>query len=175
MANVGTQIIHIIVNIKEEFNMQVFGIMCGIPGSGKSTFCEEYKRVHPYLKVISRDEIRFSMLSKEDNYFDKEDAVLEKFYSDIRQALEDGFDVIADATHITDKARAATLNAVKDIVEQHNILTKVFWKDVDLATALERNEKREGLAKVPRGVIRRMFYQMKAPSSAEGFDNIILI
>lgn len=155
--------------------MQFFGIMCGIPGSGKSTFCEEYKRVHPYLKVISRDEIRFSLLKEGDNYFTKEDEVLDKFYSDIRKALEDGFDVIADATHITEKARAATLSVVKDIIEEHNILTKVFWKDIDLATALARNEKREGLAKVPRGVIRRMFYQMKAPSSAEGFDSIILI
>lgn len=175
MEDVGTQIIHIIVNIKGEFNMQFFGIMCGIPGSGKSTFCEEYKRVHPYLKVISRDEIRFSLLKEGDNYFTKEDEVLDKFYSDIRKALEDGFDVIADATHITEKARAATLSVVKDIIEEHNILTKVFWKDIDLATALARNEKREGLAKVPRGVIRRMFYQMKAPSSAEGFDSIILI
>ena len=155
--------------------MQFFGIMCGIPGSGKSTFCEEYKRVHPYLKVISRDEIRFFLLKEGDNYFDKEDEVLEKFYSDIRKALEDGFDVIADATHITVKARAATLNAVKDVIKQHNIITKVFWKDIDLATALERNEAREGLAKVPRGVIRRMFYQMEGPSSTEGFDNIILI
>lgn len=155
--------------------MQFFGIMCGIPGSGKSTFCEEYKRVHPYLKVISRDEIRFSLLKEGDNYFTKEDEVLDKFYSDIRKALEDGFDVIADATHITEKARAATLSVVKDIIEEHNILTKVFWKDIDLATALARNEKREGLAKVPRGVIRRMFYQIKAPSSTEGFDSIILI
>jgi predicted kinase len=149
-------------------------ILSGVPGSGKSTWAHKQVAEHGGV-YCSRDEIRFSLLKEGDNYFAKEDEVLDKFYKDIRKALEDGFDVIADATHITEKARAATLDVVKDIIEENNILTKVFWKDIDLVTALKRNEKREGLAKVPRGIVRRMFYQMKAPSSAEGFDSIILI
>ena len=35
--------------------------------------------------------------------------------------------------------------------------------DVPLAVALERNEKREGRAKVPKSVIRRMYYNIQKP------------
>ena len=151
--------------------MQFFGVMCGIPGSGKSTFCDEYKRVHPYLKVVSRDEIRFSMVKENEEYFSKEDKVLEEFHRRIDEFLKEGYDVIADATHLSKKARAEML----ELHKIDGIETKIFWKDIDLATALARNDTREGRAKVPRSVIRRMFYQMDKPSIEEGFDKIIMI
>jgi hypothetical protein len=52
---------------------------------------------------------------------------------------------------------------------------EALMMDVHLATALERNDMREGRARVPHAAIRRMFFQMEAPTREEGFDKITFI
>lgn len=58
-------------------------IMVGLPGSGKSTFLK--RRAHEFTTsrcgytVVSRDAIRFSLLSDTDDYFAKENEVFKKF------------------------------------------------------------------------------------------------
>ena len=45
-------------------------IMCGAPGSGKSTYIEKHFISFPgYTKVVSRDQIRFSILKDDEDYF----------------------------------------------------------------------------------------------------------
>ena len=61
--------------------------------------------------------------------------------------------VYIDATHLTEKSRAKVINSLPTA---NYILTTVFF-DIPLETCLERNEQREGRAKVPRSVIRRMY------------------
>jgi predicted kinase len=47
--------------------------------------------------------------------------------------------------------------------------------DVPVATAIERNDQREGRAKVPHSVIRRMYFQKTFPTKEEKFTRIIRV
>lgn len=144
-------------------------MMCGVPGSGKSTWIKNnYSDIVP----VSRDAIRFEILDERGGeYFDYEDEVFESFIHQIIGSLAADEITIADATHLTKKARAKVLNKVANFADE----VEAIVMDVHLATALERNDMREGRAFVPRGVIRRMYFQMETPTREEGFDKITFI
>jgi predicted kinase len=142
-------------------------IMCGIPGSGKSTFLKN-KIKKDNSVVISRDEIRFSMLRPGEEYFSHEDDVTETFWNQINEALATGKDVFADQTSLTPKSRKWLIDHVNGY--DH---VNLIWIDEDLQTCLERNEKRRGTrAYVPRGQVSRMSCQFVKPTSYEGFHYI---
>lgn len=147
-------------------------MMCGIPGSGKSTWIQNNKSKRDAW--ISRDRIRFSLLKDTDDYFARENEVFDLFIYEIIMALklrENGGIVYADATHLNRKARAKVLNKVSKFADE----LEAVVIDTDLETALERNDLREGREKVPRGVIRRMYFQMEKPEETEGFNKITYI
>lgn len=131
-------------------------ITIGIPGCGKTTWVKnkikEIGGVH-----ISRDEIRFSLLNENDNYFDKEIEVFEKFINTIQESIDNEIDnnIFIDATHLSESSRNKLLSRINT---RDNKITFVNF-EVPLEIALERNEKRTGRAFVPRGQIRRMFFQ----------------
>ena len=156
---------------------QKFGkliMMVGIPGSGKSTWINENK--DKYDAVISRDRIRFSLLKEGEDYFAREDDVFKLFIWEINMSLfnrRNGGTVFADATHLNKKARAKVLNAITKHIQPDEI--ECVWLDTELDTAIERNEQREGRARVPRGVIRRMYFSMEEPRLEEGFNKITII
>lgn len=131
-------------------------ITIGIPGCGKTTWIKnkikEIGGVH-----ISRDEIRFSLLNENDNYFDKEIEVFEKFINTIQESIDNEIDnnIFIDATHLSESSRNKLLSRINI---RDNKITFVNF-EVPLEIALERNEKRTGRAFVPRGQIRRMFFQ----------------
>ena len=58
-------------------------LMMGCPGSGKSTYLKTRFSQRP-LAVISRDEIRFSMVKENEEYFSRENEVYAEF---IRQII----------------------------------------------------------------------------------------
>ena len=141
-------------------------LMCGIPGSGKTTIAK--KMTNNFIKYVSRDEIRFSMLNENDEYFSKEKEVFEEYMNQINRALKEGYDVIADATHLNRSSRAKVLNRLT--IKPDTII--VACACVSLETALERNNKRAGLAKVPESQIRRMAHSIELPSYEEGIDYV---
>ena len=61
-------------------------------------------------------------------------------------------EIYVDATHLTEKARQKTINALP---EGEYFITTVFF-DVPLETCIERNDNRTGRAFVPHPVIRKM-------------------
>ena len=120
---------------------------------------------------VSRDDIRFSFLKEGDDYFAKEDMVWDTFVKSINEALEMGYNVFADATHINPDSRRKLLNAVKGYDEVDTI-----YINTPLCTALERNELRKDTERyVPRSVIKRMSYQFEEPTFDEGFNVIYVI
>lgn len=120
---------------------------------------------------MSRDKIRFDKLKESDDYFAYEDEVFEQFLEEISRGLEMDKTVIADATHLNKKARAKVLNRVSKFADE----IEAIVINVDLETAFERNDNRTGRALVPRGVIRRMYFQMEFPTADEGFNKITFI
>ena len=155
-----------------------FYIMCGIPGSGKSTFAKRivgiYKKYEKYgvsIEIVSRDEIRFSLIKPGDYYFSKEDEVFSTYIKNLKKSLNNNNVTIADATHLNFASRKKLLTPlVKDLKNVDIFLVKM---ETSLETALERNEKRKGTDRyVPRDVIKRMYFSMDEPQKEEGFDII---
>ena len=82
-------------------------LMVGVPGSGESTYAKNILKDGDIY--ISRDEIRYSLLTEEDDYFAKENEVIKTFIDNIDKSLvnkEYCGDVYADATHLSPKSRA---------------------------------------------------------------------
>jgi predicted kinase len=146
-------------------------IMAGIPGSGKSTYAKEHKGENDIY--ISRDEVRFSLLEENDDYFSKETQVYNKFIETINRALQIGkFDAIwVDATHINKKSRTKLLRRIN---QPYSSLEAV-WLKTPLQTCLNRNNQRTGITKVPDPQIRRMNDGMEEPLFIEGFDKITIV
>ena len=149
--------------------MAVLFVMCGIPGSGKSTWVQNNLK-RPFDKHISRDEIRFSMIKEGENYFSKEDKVFDQFCTDITGALNKGFNVYADATHINYGSRKKLLDRVANYADA----VIAIEMPTPVSVALERNEGRkdQGLRYVPPSAIKRMYNQYESPDYDEGFDRI---
>lgn len=137
-------------------------IMCGIPGSGKSTWLANNISRFTNSIIISRDQIRFSMLKEEDEYFLKEKEVFNTFVNKIQNAIDNGiWDIFIDATHLNEKSREKVLRRLKLNDYQINVI--VF--QVPLGECLRRNNLRTGRAKVPTAVIRRMAQDLTHPNT----------
>ena len=151
-------------------NNGILYISCGVPGSGKSTFLKEI--INPNEVIISRDEIRFSILKPGEDYFSHEKEVYNTFLKNIKQSIQNGNNTYADATHLNEKSRFLLLSQLKNMGCNPTEVNAIYF-DVPLLTCLERNETRKGTpAYVPKGQIRRMFAQYNPPMYYEGFSNI---
>lgn len=142
-------------------------LMCGIPGSGKSTFIKN-KIKNNKIVIISRDSIRFSLVRSDEEYFSHEEEVIKTLWNKANEALANNKNVLIDQTSLTPKARKLVLQRIEGYAHAN-----LIWIDEDVHTCLERNEMRRGTrAYVPRNVIRRMNEQFIEPSLEEGFYRI---
>lgn len=146
-------------------------VLCGVPGVGKSTWtakeADRLEREGFRTKIVSRDKIRFDILdARGGGYFDHENEVFKTFVSLVDDALANGVDyVFADATHINRVSRAKLLSRLSHLNPETNIVFEVFWEPTRVA--IERNNQRTGLAKVPEGTIRSMVSHFTIPDAAE--------
>lgn len=146
-------------------------IMVGIPGSGKSTFAQNYIKDANNMSTVwvSRDEVRYSLISGTDEYFAKEKDVFKIFVKKINTALAEGKDAIADATHINAQSRKKLLSSIT----VPDIQIEACVMETSLQECLANNEKREGRARVPKAAILRMYRQFEYPTFSEGFSSIL--
>lgn len=147
--------------------MPILYILCGPSGCGKSTWANHFMNDHNTddIRYVSRDEIRFSIVGEDEDYFAREKDVFRKFSGTIAQTLVDGFDVIADATHLNEFSRRKLTQAIDYYTKDYEVVYVSFNVDVD--TCLARNTQREGRANVPETVIRNMCRDFKKPSLEE--------
>lgn len=147
-------------------------LLMGAPGSGKSSWIDNHCNLFE-AKHISRDKIRFSMVSEDEEYFSKERDVYDEFIREIDEALDNGFDVYADATHLNKASRYKTLKSInpKTIPE-----INVIWIKTPLEECIKRNKNRiDTRSFVPKSVIRRMHHQIEKPEFEEGFNTIYIV
>lgn len=151
--------------------MNTLHILMGTPGSGKSTWIQNHLDEHTVW--ISRDDVRFSMVAEDEEYFSKEKQVFKEFIRRIDNALENGYNVFADATHLNKASRNKLLRAVN---HELALNIDVIWIKTDLEECIRRNDNRKGTRSfVPRSVIRRMFNQIEKPEFEEGFNTIYIV
>lgn len=144
-------------------------LMSGIPGSGKSYWAQHH--IDNKTKYISRDEIRFSMLTDEDEYFAKEKEVFKEFCRQIDKAFETYNTVIADATHLNFASRNKTLRNIKTKLDEINVI----FINTPLEVAIERNSKRTGRKLVPEQTIRNMYNSIVLPDELEGINKTYIV
>ena len=149
---------------------KILVLMCGTPGGGKTTWVNSIMGDANECPVyhISRDVVRFSMLGESDEYFSKENAVFAEWIRQIQAHLDSPEDcyIIADATHLNERSRNKTLDALT-LPDDVKILPVIV--NPDLKTCLERNAQRTGRALVPRSVVKRMYFSFEAPTEQEKY------
>ena len=144
-------------------------LMMGAPGSGKSYWAQHH--IQSTDKYISRDEIRFSMLQENDDYFDKEGEVFNKFIQTINNSLLVYDNVFADATHLNAASRNKTISRINVPIDEINVI----YLKTPLEICLKRNSTREERKLVPESVIKDMFNRIKIPEKEEGISKVYII
>lgn len=140
-------------------------IMCGAPGSGKTWFAKNKLMKDYGWDYISRDEVRFSIIKDNEEYFSHETAVFNEFVEKIAIALDWGHDnVIADATHLNWGSRRKLLKALSKncVLEDVDVIPVVI--DAKLEDVFVHNKLRDGRARVPEETIRRMYNSISDPA-----------
>lgn len=148
-------------------------LLVGIPGSGKSTWVKEQMKTNPGA-WCSRDNVRFSMVGEDEDYFARENEVFEAWIFSIQAAIRNNSieNVYIDATHLNEKSRNKVLNRLN--LEGVALNAVVF--NTPLEICLERNAQRTGRACVPETAIRNMYKNFRNPAyDKRKYDKIIEI
>lgn len=150
-------------------------ILCGPSGCGKSTWAQKFMDIYfdEDIRYVSRDEIRFSLVKEDEEYFSHEKEVFRKFAATLALTLSDGFDVIADATHITKISRQKLTQAIDRLFTDYQIVYVNCYLDEE--TCVIHNSARAGRLRVPENVVRNMCRQYEVPSLTEDSRAIEII
>ena len=144
-------------------------IMMGIPGSGKSTWCE--KNISNKDSYVSRDRIRFGLLKPGDNYFAKENEVYREFINLIDKKLMTYNEAYVDQTSLNSGARRKLIRSLQTKPDEIHVI----WLKTSLQKSLFQNAKRQGLERVPDDSIRQMCNNLEKPTWAEGVKYLHII
>lgn len=151
--------------------MTILKIMCGCPGSGKTTFVKQHASINDL--VVSRDEIRSKILLPKEPYFSKEEEIFKLFCKNINDGsfLNRYKTVWADATHLNNASRWKLLNNIYSL-RFEKIVFVCMETSFDLC--LKRNNQRAGMARVPKDSLKKMYEAYKRPSLNDflSLDNV---
>ena len=157
-------------------------ILCGVAGCGKSTWVKERLKENvglpdPKWDYVSRDEVRFSIVKEEEDYFSKEKQVFNEYVNKICKSLGDAWvcNTIADATHLNEVSRDKLINAIHRVNPQLDFDIVMVYFDVPLAVCQFRNAKRAGRAKVPENVITKMYSGLEFPKCRKDLIRVEIV
>ena len=140
-------------------------LLVGVPGSGKTTYAKEY--IEANTVHLSSDTIRAELYGDESIQGDPA-RVFSLMQTRAIETLNDGKDVIYDATNITRKDRASIINICPKFAK---IEAHIIWAPIEVC--LERDASRDRT--VGKEVIDRMLKRSQAPYYDEGIDEIKVI
>lgn len=141
-------------------------MMCGLVGSGKSTYAEELAERYN-ANIHASDKIREEFGDINDQSHN--DKVFQTLHNRIKEDLYNGKNCIMDATNINYKKRMAFLQELNKIpCEKICVFMATPYEE-----CLKNNSKRE--RKVPQYVIERMYKNFHIPYWYEGWNDIKII
>ena len=124
-------------------------VLQGVPASGKSTFARSLALKNKSYVIVSRDAIREARgeywIPEHEDYISD----IEEF--EIRSAIKHSLNPIIDATNLNPK----TITKWKNLAKELNVNIEFKMFEIDFATALERDNKRE--RSVGKKVLERFF------------------
>ena len=137
-------------------------VMCGLPGSGKTTIARQIAADLDAV-VIASDSIREELYGDE-SVQGNPSVVFDTLYSRAHAAIDDNLSVILDATNVKKRDRARVFQEFPD----NEIAAFVINTPVEVCK--QRNGERERV--VPEYVIDRMAKSFELPTREEGFVKI---
>jgi predicted kinase len=138
-------------------------VLCGISGSGKSTFANHLEQ--GAFERVCPDLIRKKLYGNESIQGNCKE-VFEKAFWELAFLGGEDYDVVFDATNTTKKAR-------KKVIEQgrkHFDFILCYYFAPDLTRSIGNQKKRE--RQVPNDVLVRQVQQWEYPTIDEGFDYV---
>jgi predicted kinase len=132
-------------------------ILVGLPGSGKSTYYRaHFAATHAHVSKDLMPNAR-----RRDDRQERE----------IAAALSEGKSVVVDNTNPTADVRAPLIA----LGRRHGARIVAVYFETDVKTAIMRNRRREGKARVPDVAIFATRKKLVAPTLEEGFDEVRVI
>lgn len=149
--------------------MNKFYVLIGIPGSGKTTYRNEFNKDNKII-CVSTDDVR------QKNKGIDEKMVWPLVYKTIGENLKNGFDVIFDATSTTKKVRDRLINEVNAYYENYELIGLYFPTSyrVCMNRVKKRNEDPNELF-LPLDVIESYGNNIYPPTYEEKFDKALVI
>jgi predicted kinase len=144
--------------------MSKFIMLVGLPASGKSTLAEKLSKEENAI-VLSSDKLREELFNDVNNQ-DNNGQLFEIMNSRANKLIQQGKNVIYDATNINRKRRKHLINHV--VKADENI---VYYINNHVMTANYRDENRNRT--VGKEVIYRMYKNLQIPVENEGWNQII--
>lgn len=151
------------------FNFPKFYMLCGLPASGKSHYALDLQRImlnetNEKVAIVSSDNIRKELYGDENIQGNPED-VFNLVHERILQSLDNGVNVIYDATNLKRKYRLAILNKLPKFVKTE---CHIVWKPIYQCIEDDLNRDRS----VGKEVIDKMVRGFEVPFYDEGFSYI---
>ena len=116
------------------------------------------------------------MVPETAEYFSREKEVYEEWIKRIALALNAGFNVWADATHLNKKSRAKTFHALtKKGIDFATIEVVAMVMDTPFLVCMERNSRRSSRYKVPESAMRNMVNSFHKPDEEEKWIDTVYI
>jgi predicted kinase len=145
-------------------------VLSGIPGSGKSTYAQEYVLNHPRSAIVASDAIRMELFGRVDD-FSKEDIVWSTFENLIFEKAKTCDSVIADSSATANERRlrwAKMFRGTFDIIE-------LVYFDIPFELCLERNEKRHLTIPYNDMLVMKESFETPSEEVLKSYDKIIKI
>lgn len=152
-------------------NKPVLILMMGPTGTARSALADIIKQSHEDCFLVRKSDIRDIMFGNEWTV-DKENKVLDEYYSKVSLALEHFKYVIADSTQLT-------LNDRKDFFSNVSVPKDTYiiavWIESSINVALKNNESKPKDRQLKESEIRHMYKYMTSPQQFEPFDEMIFL
>ena len=149
--------------------MSTVHVMVGIPGSGKSTYCNNVLQKEQECLIVTSDGIR-----QEHPEWD-EPTVWAEVYRRIANELTNNRDVIFDATSCTPRVRSRLFERVNELIPNVSYKTGAYFFPTPVEICYARIEKRNqvpGEHFFPVEALQRYADTILEPTLEEGYDFI---
>lgn len=142
--------------------MAICYVLCGIPGSGKTTLSHQLAEQHNAI-VHSYDDIPNAWGNR-----DADGSFYRQWMDNIKNDLRSGNSVVCDSTALTSYNRKEILKEVSEIDCEKVLIVKV----VPVEVCVQRNKGR--FREVPEYQIELSARLLEAPAKDEGWDKILV-